>query len=97
MLKKLVKKITSKPMLMAIAAVVAVAALYYYSQGFSSPLVGMSNANEAAKAVDDSPSSCAAGGNNFVPAAPMGQNGGNGAGHSSFKSLHHEKVFTIPE
>ena len=28
MLKKLVKKITSKPMLMAIAAVVAVAALY---------------------------------------------------------------------
>ena len=33
MLKKLVKKITSKPMLMAIAAVVAVAALYYYSQG----------------------------------------------------------------
>ena len=50
MLKKLVKKITSKPMLMAIAAVVAIAALYYYSQGFSSPIVGMSNANEAAKA-----------------------------------------------
>ena len=72
MLKKLVKKITSKPMLMAIAAVVAVAALYYYSQGFSNPLVGMSNANEAAEAVD-APSNCAAGGNNFVPAAPMGQ------------------------
>ena len=29
MLKKLVKKITSKPMLMAVAAIVAVAALYY--------------------------------------------------------------------
>ena len=74
MLKKLVKKITSKPMLMALAAVVAVAAVYYYSQGFSKPLVGMSNANEAAEAVDNAPSSCAAGGNNFVPAAPMGQN-----------------------
>ena len=77
MLKKLVKKITSKPMLMAVAAVVAVAALYYYSQGFSNPLSGMSNSNEAAKAVDES-SNCAAGGNNFVPAAPMGQNSGEG-------------------
>ena len=78
MLKKLVKKITSKPMLMAVAAVVAVAALYYYSQGFSNPLSGMSNSNEAAEAADESSSSCAAGGNNFVPAAPMGQNSGEG-------------------
>ena len=82
MLKKLVKKITSKPMLMAIAAVVAVAALYYYSQGFSSPLVGMSNANEAAEAVDNR-SNCAAGGNNFVPSAPLGQNAANGAANGA--------------
>ena len=83
MLKKLVKKITSKPMLMALAAVVAVAAVYYYSQGFSKPLVGMSNANEAAEAVDNAPSSCAAGGNNFVPAAPMGQNAGEAAANGA--------------
>ena len=65
--------------LAVVAAVVAVAALYYYSQGFSSPLVGMSNANKAAEAVDNAPSSCAAGGNNFVPASPMGQNAGEAA------------------
>ena len=70
-------------MLMAIAAVVAVAALYYYSQGFSNPLAGMSNANEAADAVDNAPSNCAAGGNNFVPAAPMGQNSGEGAANGA--------------
>ena len=76
--KKTCKKNYCKPMLMAVAAVVAVAALYYYSQGFSNPLSGMSNSNEAAEAVDESSSSCAAGGNNFVPAAPMGQNSGEG-------------------
>jgi len=83
MFKKLAKKITDKSMLMVLAGVVAIAALYYYSQGFSKSLVGMSNSNKAAEAVDNSPSSCAAGGNNFVPASAMGQNeghaGANGA------------------
>ena len=83
MFKKLAKKITDKSMLMVLAGAVAIAALYYYSQGFSKSLVGMSNSNKAAEAVDNSPSSCAAGGNNFVPASAMGQNeghaGANGA------------------
>ena len=43
----------------------------------------MSNANEAAEAVDNAPSSCAAGGNNFVPAAPMGQNAGEAAANGA--------------
>ena len=74
---KMLKKLANNQTVMVLAAAVAVAAIYYYSQGFSGSLSGMSGQNEAAKAVDRAPHDssagpsdrqiqCAAGGNNFV-------------------------------
>ena len=84
---KSLKKLASNQTFVVLAAIVAVAAVYYYSQGFNTSLSSMSGAGEAAKAVDqvvdpnagpsDSQIQCAAGGNNFIPSKPLGQNGGN--------------------
>ena len=86
---KSLKKLASNQTFVVLAAIVAVAAVYYYSQGFNTSLSSMSGAGEAAKAVDqvrdpnagpsDSQIQCAAGGNNFVPSKPLGQNSGNAA------------------
>jgi hypothetical protein len=84
---KSLKKLASNQTFVVLAAIVAVAAVYYYSQGFNTSLSSMSGAGEAAKAVDqvrdpnagpsDRQIQCAAGGNNFLPSKPLGQNGGN--------------------
>ena len=86
---KSLKKLASNQTFVVLAAIVAVAAVYYYSQGFNTALSSMSGAGEAAKAVDqvrdpnagpsDSQIQCAAGGNNFLPSKPLGQNSGHGA------------------
>ena len=86
---KSLKKLASNQTFVVLAAIVAVAAVYYYSQGFNTSLSSMSGAGEAAKAVDqvvdpnagpsDSQIQCAAGGNNFIASKPLGQNGGNAA------------------
>ena len=83
----MMKKLLNNQTLMVLAAIVVVAALYFYSQGFSMHLNGMENSGEAKKAADnvnmaqgqmsDSQIQCAAGGNNFVPSDPLGQNTGN--------------------
>ena len=74
----MLKKLAKNEIVMVLAVVVAIGAVYYYSQGFS-PLSGLSNANEAAQAVDTSSRSNGQGthsacGNNYVPAQPLGQN-----------------------
>jgi len=82
---KSIKKLASTQTFVVLAAVVAVTAVYYYSQGFSISLSGLSGQNEAAQAIDtgrgsgpsDSQIQCAAGGNNYVPSQPLGQNSGN--------------------
>jgi len=85
---KMLKKLANNQIVMVLAAVVAIGAVYYYSQGFNLALSGMSGVNEAGQAGDDqqmesssSPNDrqiqCAAGGNNFVPSLPLGQNAGN--------------------
>ena len=85
---KSLKKLANNQTFVVLAAIVAVAAVYYYSQGFN-PVSSMSGHNEAAGAVDqvrdpnsgapsDSEIQCAAGGNNYVASAPLGQNGGHG-------------------
>ena len=51
----MLKKLANNQTVMVLAAAVAVAAIYYYSQGFSGSLSGMSGQNEAAKAVDRAP------------------------------------------
>jgi len=86
---KSLKKLASNQTFVVIAGIVAVAAVYYYSQGFSTSISSMTNSNDAASAVDQgTPNSngpsdreiqCAAGGNNFSPSQPLGQNGGHGA------------------
>lgn len=70
----MLKKLAKNEIVMVLAAVVAIGAVYLYSKGFS-PLSGMDNTNEAAQAVD-APSQRSNGGcgNNFVPAQPLGQN-----------------------
>jgi len=80
----MIKKLLNNQTLMVLAAIVVVAALYFYSQGFSMQLSGMENSGEATKAADnvemaqgqmsDNQIQCAAGGNNFVPSDPLGQN-----------------------
>ena len=86
-LNKTLKKLLNNQTLMVLAGIVVVAALYFYSKGFSVPMGGMENAGEASGAADnvqmaqgqmsDSHIQCAAGGNNFVPSNPLGQNGAN--------------------
>jgi len=82
---KSLKKLASNQTFVVLAAVVAVAAVYYYTQSFNTPVGAMTGQNEAAEAVDsnagpsDSQIQCAAGGNNFMPSKPLGQNGGHGA------------------
>ena len=83
-LNKTLKKLLNNQTLMVLAGIVVVAALYFYSKGFSVPMGGMENAGEASGAADnvqmaqgqmsDSHIQCAAGGNNFVPSNPLGQN-----------------------
>ena len=83
----MIKKLLNNQTLMVLAAIVVVAALYFYSQGFSMQLSGMENTGEANKAADnvdmaqgqmsDNQIQCAAGGNNFVPSDPLGQNTNN--------------------
>ncbi len=78
----MLKKLMNSRYLMILAVAVVAVALYSYSQGFNVSLSGMSGANAAAEAADAEPSSeggvqCAAGGNNFVPAQPLGQNSEN--------------------
>ena len=83
----MMKKLLNNQTLMVLAAIVVVAALYFYSQGFSMQLSGMENTGEARKAADnvnmtqgqmsDNQIQCAAGGNNFVPSDPLGQNNKN--------------------
>ena len=78
----MLKKLMNSRYLMILAVVVVGVALYSYSQGFNVSLSGMSGANEAAQAADAEPSSeggvqCAAGGTNFVPSQPLGQNSEN--------------------
>ena len=80
----MIKKLLNNQTLMVLAAIVVVAALYFYSQGFSMQLSGMENSGEATKAADnvdmaqgqmsDNQIQCAAGGNNFIPSDPLGQN-----------------------
>ena len=84
----MLKKLLNNQTLMILAAIVVVAALYFYSKGFSMSMSGMENAGEASGAADnvamaqgggmsDSQIQCAAGGNNFVPSNPLGQNTAN--------------------
>ena len=90
---KSLKKLASDRTFVVLAAIVAVAAVYYYSQGFNISLSGLSAQNEAAQAVDsvqdpnagpsDSQIQCAAGGNNYGPSQPLGQNGGHGAANGA--------------
>ena len=47
----MLKKLAKNQIVMVLAAVVAVSAVYLYSKGFR-PLSGLSNANEAVQAVD---------------------------------------------
>ena len=86
-LNKTLKKLLNNQTLMVLAGIVVVCALYFYSKGFSNPLAGMENAGESAKAAEnvsmaqgemsDNQIQCAAGGNNFVPSNPLGQNSAN--------------------
>ena len=83
----MLKKLLNNQTLMILAAIVVVAALYFYSKGFSMSMSGMENAGEASGAADnvsmaqggmsDGQIQCAAGGNNFVPSNPLGQNSAN--------------------
>ena len=80
----MLKKLLNNQTLMILAAIVVVCALYFYSKGFTMPISGMENSNGASDAADnvsmaqgemsDGQIQCAAGGNNFVPANPLGQN-----------------------
>ena len=79
---KSLKKLASNQTFVVLAAVVAVAAVYYYSQGFNVSLSGFDgNDSEAKQAAgpSDSQVQCAAGGTNYVPAQPLGQNSANAA------------------
>jgi len=86
-LNKMLKKLLNNQTLMILAAIVVVSALYFYSKGFTMPISGMENSHGASGAADnvsmaqggmsDGQIQCAAGGNNFVPANPLGQNTGN--------------------
>ena len=85
---KSLKKLASNQTFVVLAAIVAVAAVYYYSQGFNTSVSSMTGENQAAGAVDqardpnagpsDSQIQCAAGGNNFSPSQPLGMNSGPG-------------------
>jgi hypothetical protein len=84
---KSIKKLASNQTFVILAAVVAVCAVCCYSQGFNMSLSGFEGSNAAAQATDssngggqsDSQIQCAAGGNNYVPSQPLGQNSGNAA------------------
>ena len=77
---KYLKKLASNQTFVVLAAVVAVAAVYYYTQSFNTPVGAMTGQNEAAQAADSNSQvqSCP-GGNNFMPSKPLGQNAGHGA------------------
>ena len=49
---KSLKKLASNQTFVVLAAIVAVAAVYYYSQGFNTSVSSMAGGNEAAQAVD---------------------------------------------
>jgi hypothetical protein len=80
---KMLKKLLNNQTLMILAAIVVVCALYFYSKGFSMSMSGMENTSQASGAtdsqggMDDNNIQCAAGGNNFVPSNPLGQNSAN--------------------
>jgi len=78
---KSLKKLASNQTFVVLAALVAVAAVYYYTQSFNVPVGAMTGQNEAAQAADnnDAQIQCAAGGNNFTPSKPLGQNSGHAA------------------
>ena len=88
---KSLKKLASNQTFVVLAAVVAVAAVYYYTQSFNTPVGAMTGQNEAAQAADSDPNAgpsdsqiqCAAGGNNYVPSHPLGQNSGHGAANGA--------------
>jgi len=88
---KSLKKLASNQTFVVLAAVVAVAAVYYYTQSFNTPVGAMTGQNEAAQAADSNPNAgpsdsqiqCAAGGNNYVPSHPLGQNSGHGAANGA--------------
>ena len=92
-INKTLKKLLNNQTLMVLAGIVVVCALYFYSKGFSLPLSGMENAGESAKAAEnvsmaqgqmnDGQIQCAAGGNNFVPSGPLGQNSSNAAANGA--------------
>jgi len=84
----MLKKLLNNQTLMILAAIVVVCALYFYSKGFDMSMSGMENSGHATAAadnvsmaqgggMDDSQIQCAAGGNNFVPSNPLGQNTAN--------------------
>ena len=79
----MLKKLLNNQTLMILAAIVVVCALYFYSKGFSMSMSGMENTSQASGAtdsqggMDDNNIQCAAGGNNFVPSNPLGQNSAN--------------------
>ena len=79
----MLKKLLNNQTLMILAAIVVVCALYFYSKGFSMSMSGMKNTSHASGAtdsqrgMDDNNIQCAAGGNNFVPSNPLGQNSAN--------------------
>lgn len=89
----MLKKLANNQIVMVLAAVVAIGALYAYSKGFNISLSGMTDETPAANATDqitdpyaapsDSQIQCAAGGNNFVPSQPMGQNSSNASASGS--------------
>ena len=91
---KTLKKLLNNQTLMVLAAIVVVCALYFYSKGFSLPIGGMENSSEAASATDasqgmnDSQIQCAAGGNNFVPSNPLGQNSANASASGASTDTH---------
>jgi hypothetical protein len=91
---KMLKKLLNNQTLMILAAIVVVCALYFYSKGFSLPIGGMENSGEATSATDDSQGmndsqiQCAAGGNNFVPSNPLGQNSANASASGASTDTH---------
>tara|TARA_A100001015_G_C14777039_1_gene627635 strand:+ start:319 stop:885 length:567 start_codon:yes stop_codon:yes gene_type:complete len=82
-LVKSLKKLANNQTFVFLAAIVAIVAVCYYSNGFLKLGEGNSNPNEAAKATDSDNVGQSVGGNNFHPSKPLGQNGGHGDAQGS--------------
>jgi hypothetical protein len=78
---KSLKKLASPQTFVFLAIVVAICSVYLYSQGFNFSTSGFEGSNVAAQASGptDRQIQGGGGGQNYIPAQPLGQNGGNAA------------------